>query len=549
MQSQNPESNKSELPSEPSSTKEPSASDIITPAGIPEATPAGIPEATPAGIPDGIPEATPEPSPAATSPVRTVPFSGEEVPSRYEWNPDSGIATVQDALAIVTPVNESIQIIGHPALPDPNASLKLFLVKSSGDPFEQQDLARLIPPGDIAIAVGGYYPELHENEIPHKRNIGHACLAVGVEREVEQQVNGQLTMVKQQGVMTINNPQTYLKGAFEGGGYGCFFMQKINFPTGTTPEEVLAYEKNIVTMMAIANTFIPFADSNFNGNDPLGIHNQEKVREAGEKLILAVYGDPKAISWLRESRNTAYCAELVSAGINIGTTTLLTKTFIEQLRQRLAEQNGEDNYPDLYDVVRQRINSREVLRGNDNPNIKYVSIGVVKDGLDLQPITQRFPNADRSGTGLAFMYYDFADIAYGSIRDTYPRKKLDGLSGEALDKVRAYNAVLAKVQIEAFRQTAERFKQLAKLPPATEAAFNTYVTEEVLPAIDKVYPSEAEHDAEFTKLVQKGKQFTPTGPNGEGMFIPPDLYLLPTTGWADVYNAGVAFFKPYLRPR
>ncbi|WP_228035885.1 SDR family NAD(P)-dependent oxidoreductase [Oculatella sp. LEGE 06141] len=74
---------------------------------------------------------------------------------------------------------------------------------------------------------------------------------------------------------------------------------------------------------AIANTFIPFADSNFNGNDPLGIHNQEKVREAGEKLILAVYGDPKAISWLRESRNTAYCAELVSAGINIGTTTLV----------------------------------------------------------------------------------------------------------------------------------------------------------------------------------------------------------------------------------
>ncbi|MBE9182971.1 hypothetical protein IQ268_31020 [Oculatella sp. LEGE 06141] len=200
-------------------------------------------------------------------------------------------------------------------------------------------------------------------------------------------------------------------------------------------------------------------------------------------------------------------------------------------------------------MVRQRINSREVLRGNDNPNIKYVQIGVVKDGLDLQPIIQRFPDTDRSGTGLAFMYYDFSDIAYGSIRDTYPRKKLDGLSGEELEKVRAYNAVVAKVQIEAFKQTAERFKQLAKLPPEVEAAFNTYVTDEVLPAIDKVYPSEAEHDAEFTKLVQKGKQFTPTGPNGEGMFIPPGLYLLPTSGWADVYNAGVAFFKPYLRPR
>ncbi|MBD1867239.1 hypothetical protein H6F95_07980 [Cyanobacteria bacterium FACHB-471] len=471
----------------------------------------------------------------------------EEILPQHEWNPESGFATIKDALAIATPVNDNVRIIGYPALADPNASLKLFLVQSSGDPFEQQDLARLIAPGDIAIAVGGYYPEIHVDEVPHKRNIGHACLAVGVEREVEQLLDGQSTMVKQHGVLTINNPQTYLGGAFEGRGYGCFFIQKFNFPEGTTPEEVAAYKKNVVTMIALANTFIPFAQENFNGKDPLGTHNQEKVREAGEKLILAVYGDQGAITWLSESRNTAYCAELVSAGINLGTTTMLTKATIEQLRQKLAEQNGEDKYPDLYEVVSHRINSREVLQTNDNQNLQYVEIGMIDEKLNLQPVTQRFPDADQSGTGLAFMYYDFADIAYGSIRDTYPRKQIDGLSGEELEQAKAYNTIVSEVQVKAFEQVAEKFKQLANLPPDTEAKFDIYVNDEVLPALKRVYDSEAEHDAVFTELFQKGKQFTPTGPNGEGMFTPPDLYLLPTKGWAEVYTAGVAFFEPNLK--
>lgn len=470
----------------------------------------------------------------------------EEVLPQYEWNPESGFASVKDALAIATPIDDNVRIIGYPALADPNASLKLFLVQSSGDPFEQQDLARLIAPGDVAIAVGGYYPEIHVDEVPHKRNIGHACLAVGVEREVEQLIDGQSTVVKQRGVMTINNPQTYLSGAFEGRGYGCFFIQKFNFPKGTTPEEVVAYKRNIVTMTVIANTFIPFAQ-NFNGGDPLGTYNQEKVRELGEKLILAVYGDQGAIAWLAENRNTAYCAELVSAGINLGTTTLLTKATIEQLRQKLVEQNGEDKYPDLYERVSHRINSREVLQTNRNANMQYVEIGMLDEHLSLQPITQRFPDADQSGTGLAFMYYDFADIAYGSIRDTYPRKKLDGLSDEELEQTKAYNAIVSEVQVKAFEQVAEKFKQLANLPPDTEAKFDIYVNDEVLPALKRVYDSEAEHDAVFTELFQKGKQFTPTGPNGEGMFTPPDLYLLPTKGWAEVYTAGVTFFEPNLK--
>jgi hypothetical protein len=488
------------------------------------------------------PEAVP---PEAVPPEEDSPEAVLPQDAQYEWNPESGYATVKEALAIATPVNETVRIVGYPALVDPDAPLKLFLLQSSGDPFAQQDLARLITPGDIAIAVGGYYPNIHENEIPHKRNIGHACLAVGVEREVAASAGQSAS--KQQGVMTINNPQSYLSGAFEGRGYGCFFMQKFNFPDGTTPEEAIAYKKNIITMTVLANTFIPFAQNDFNGRDPLGIHNQEKVREAGEKLILAVYGDQAAIDWLSQSQNTAYCAELVSAGINLGTTTILSKATIEQLRQKLADQLGEDKYPDLYEVVSQRIQSRAVLQGNDNPNIKYVQIGMVDDALNLQPITQRFPDADQSGTGLAFMYYDFADIAYGSIRDTYPRKKIDGLSGEELEQARAHNAIVSEVQIQAFKQTAERFKELANLSPEIEAAFDVYVNDEVLPAIKKVYPSEEEHKATFTQLIQKGRQFTPTGPNGEGMFTPPDLYLLPTKGWADVYTAGVGFFESHLR--
>ena len=495
-------------------------------------------------------ETSPSPNPPSTTPSpnldAAIASAQLDIERSYEWNPESGFATAKEALAIVTPLPDGGQIVGYPALLDPAAELQLFQVQLSDDPFKQTNLARLIPPGEIAIIVCGYYPDLHFQEIPHKRNIGHVCLAVGVERTVNTVVQRQLVRKKEAGVMTINNPQDYLGGCFDDPSYGCFFVQKIKFPDGITPSEEIAYKKNIVTMMALANTFIPFAQNNFNGGDPLGIHNLERVQEAGEKLILAIYGDEAAIRWLQEGRNTAYCAELVSAGINTGTATVLTKDFIQQLRQKLAERTGEDKYPDLYEVVSQRINSGEFLQDNENPNFQYVRLGMVDEGVNLQPLTVRVPEADKSGTGLAFMYYEFTDIAYASIRDTYPRQDLAGLEGAERQAAMEYNTKVAQVQVQAFQKAAINFKQLAELDQPTEAAFDAYIENEVTPALSKLYASKAERDAEMEALVKKGRVFTPTGPNGEGMFIPPDLYLMPTTGWADLNTVGIAFFPEHL---
>ena len=483
---------------------------------------------------------------ANLSPISLSSEPAQGVTPRYTWKAQSRYMTAQDALAIVTSLPDGTQIVGHPTLIDSEAELQLFQVKSSGDPFEQKDLARLLPPGEIAIVACAYYPNIRQNEIPHKRNVGHAGLAVGIEREVAQQVNGQVLQTKQQGVMTINNPQSYLGGAFAGGGYGSFFIQRLKFPVGITSQEKAAYKKNIVTMTALANTYIPFAQENFNGNDLLGIHNEAGIQEAGEKLILAVYGDENARQWLRESRNTAYCAELVSAGINTGTTTILSKAYIEALREKLAAQYGEDRYPDLYAKVSDRINRKTFLTANTNQNLQYVdTIGMVEDDIDLQPINQRFPDADQSGTGLAFMYYEFSDIAYGSIHDTYPRQETEGLEGEELQAARVYNQKVAHVQVIAFQKAAEKFKEIANLEAPIAAAFNDYV-DEVVTALGKIYESTAERDHIMTLLVEKGRQFTPTGPNGEGMFIPPDLYLMPTQGWANLENIGICFYPENL---
>lgn len=508
----------------PTSTDSETSETPATPAtpAAPEIPAAPVPSETPAPV---IPSTVPT---GITSPVT----------SQYRWNPDSGYPTAKDALAIVTPLPDGTQVVGHPTLVDPEAEILLFQVQPSSDPFQQTDLARLIAPGEMAIVACAYYPEIHQNEVPHKRNVGHAGLAVGVERMRDGQ--------RDVGVMTINNPQTYLGGAFRGGGYGSFFIQRLKFPDDITPAEKAAYEKNIVTLTALANTYIPFAQQNFNGNDPLGIHNAAKIEEAGEKLILAVYGDEAAQQWLRESRNTAYCAELVSAGINTGTTTVLTKRYIDQLQAKLATAAEEDRYPNLYETVRDRINSRAFLSDNMNPNLRYVNLGMVDEGIDLQPINQRCPDADQSGTGLAFMYYEFSDIAYRSIRDTYPRKEVAALSGEELSAAQAHNAQVAQVQILAFRQAAEKFKGLANLDSTTEAAFDSYA-DEVVTVLEKVYASEAERDQVMAGLVQQGRQFTPTGPNGEGMFIPPDLYLMPTEGWADLENVGICFYPENLQ--
>ncbi|HEY9889929.1 MAG TPA: hypothetical protein V6D02_16105, partial [Candidatus Obscuribacterales bacterium] len=492
------------------------------------------PEATSTEVP-------PTPIEVATTTTEAEAIAPAPVAPRYRWRARDRYATAKDAFAIVTPLPDGSQVVGHPALADPDAELALFQVKSSGDPFQQTDLARLLPPGQIAIVACAYYPNLHQNEIPHKRNVGHAGLAVGVERPADGQ-SGEST---QRGVMTINNPQTYLGGSFAGGGYGSFFIQRLKFPATITPQEQAAYEKNILTMTALANTFIPFAQENFNGSDPLGIHNEAKIHEAGDKLILAVYGDEAAQQWLRESQNTAYCAELVSAGINTGTTTILSRRYIEALRQKLAAEQGVDRYPDLYDKVSDRINRKTFLAGNANRNLQYVPLGMVDEAIDLRPIQERCPEADQSGTGLAFMYYEFSDIAYGSIRDTYPRQSLTGLTGAALQTAQAHNALVAQVQITAFKQAAEKFKGLANLDAPTTQAFNRYV-DEVAATLARPYESEAERHQTMSLLVQQGRRFTPTGPNGEGMFIPPDLYLLPTTGWAAVENIGVCFFPENL---
>ena len=197
----------------------------------------------------------------------------------------------------------------------------------------------------------------------------------------------------------------------------------------------------------------------------------------------------------------------------------------------------------------ERINTGKFLQDNQNPNLQYVRLGMVDEGVNLQPLTVRFPEADKSGSGLAFMYYEFTDIAYGSIRDTYPRQDLAGLEGAERQAAIEYNTQVAQVQVKAFQQAAAKFKQLAELDQPTEAAFDAYVENEVAPALRKLYPSKAERDAEMEVLIKKGRVFTPTGPNGEGMFIPPDLYLMPIEGWANVSNAGIGFFPEHLRER
>lgn len=498
----------------------------------PVSTPAASAPTSPTAAPRRTPTTSRPHRPAA--PAATTPAF---VQSRYHWKPSADHPTVRDAFAIKTLLPNGSSAVAYPAL-ETDAPIRLFQVQLSGDPFVQHDLSRLLPPGEMAIAVCGYYPELHHDEIPHKRNIGHAGLAVGVRKKGNP---------SQTGVLTLNNPQTYLSGGFNNSGYGCFFFQRLEFPEGITEAEKKAYQKNIITMTAIANTFIPFAEGNFNGQDPLGIYNIDKVKEAGNQLILATYGDPEAIAWLKQGKNTAYCAELVSAGINIGANVVLTRAYIEQLQRSLAQQHGEDRYPNLYEVVKQKIESGRVLERNTNPNKAHLELGMVDPAVDLKPLCDRAPNSDRSGTGLAFMYYDFTDIAYGSIRDTYPRKDLAGLSGQALAEATEYNEGIAQIQVFAFQQIADKFKQLANLDATTSAAFDAYVQQDVLPALGKVYPSSAERNAIMKEVINKGKRFTPTGPNGEGMFIPPDLYLRPTTGWAKLTNLGISFFPEHLQ--
>jgi hypothetical protein len=209
------------------------------------------------------------------------------------------------------------------------------------------EVAKSVKPGDVYIYVKGHRPEHRfiDTRDPRaadpnamkehfKLQNTHISIAVGVKH-----ANGKA------GAITLNNPQSYQNGRFGSKTYGGIFVKPV-MPKYLTGRQQKGFMNNIRNMIAGFNAVSDFP-GDYNGGDPLGVHNPKEVRKAVANMILAIAGKgasarsadvqsgsvaAKARQWFKDPKNQIYCAELAFVGMSAGMIVPLNWSGVKNLK-------------------------------------------------------------------------------------------------------------------------------------------------------------------------------------------------------------------------
>lgn len=278
------------------------------------------------------------------------------------------------------------------------------------DETDQKDLVRFIYPGEFAIAIKHRCPKPSLKPFEQiKLQCPHIQVAIGVDWKGERRV------------ISISAPQLYHQqkdssrkhlGLFGSENYPSIFI-KPKFPDSLPIRLKRLYVDNIRTWLIIANTFTVFPGRNaYNGQDPLTTTDLEKVKEVGDKLLLALTGNSPAEKWLADPLNQVYCGELAHIALNLGIHFPLNKTTLGKK---------------LYEPVKQAIESKEFLDKNKNQYVRRVQLQLAPE--TLQPITEYIkPSSDNAETAfdplLAIQPFTMMEILEKYIQRTIPGEVL-----------------------------------------------------------------------------------------------------------------------------
>ena len=453
------------------------------------------------------------------------------------------------------------------------------VVDAAGQKVFQGDgeLARFFAPGQIGYAIKHHRPEKRTLDFgalaaggasasalkeDMKLQDTHIELVVGVRRPLgDAMVNG---------VITLNNPQTYQDGRFGDEVYSMVFVRP-DYPDYAPGETHGAFNDNIRTMMLGFNAVSSFP-GDYNGGDPLAASTPEKLRDHVRQMILAVAGEGSVASdaraFFKTQQNMIYCAELAHVATSAGIMVPLNRAGL--VDSGLVDAATFDRFARLV-ADHNAGNSTPFTELNRNPLAAHVTGTMAPDSL--KPMAEY--GAPEEQSKLAFRPLTMAEIVEGFLKTHIPRND-PRLGGEALAPVQAavlqamkpglYEAMgmddglfqsmvtrsqdriasmeedLADPELSDARRTGVQAEIDAERGRLTEAeaqlaglAQKRAVVDQVFQAVLQVVATEhADYDAFRTALApvmaQARQLVGPRDDSGTGYFVPPSALHLVALG-------------------
>jgi hypothetical protein len=390
---------------------------------------------------------------------------------------------------------------------------------AAGKVFERgdQEIAKVFKPGQIGIALKNHRPEKHVVDLNEadaanmkedfKLQDTHIELVVGVE-EAEHGMPG---------AITLNNPQNYENGAFGNAIYSMIFFRPM-LPEYAAASEAEYTANSLLALVGFnATTNFP---GDYNGGDPLGAKNPEKLGIYVDQMVRAIAGDTDAKEWFQTDENQVYCAELAFVALNAGILTPLNRTFMEPrvgaevwasfVEQVEIHNRGVDEFQETGSISEE--NTSNFLAFNENKRAGMIRLPEISD--DLRPVADLNP-ADAGK--MAFQAMTMSDIVREFMRTHIPREKL----GEPLAPVQG--AILAKMKPGLFE--AMKMDDMPDTDPRKIAVSQLF--DQIVEVVSTQFASYEEFQKNIEPFMQKAREITGPRPGdeiGEGLFVPPSLY-------------------------
>ena len=317
------------------------------------------------------------------------------------------------------------------------------VVDAAGSPIGQGDreLARFYPPGAIGYAIKHHRPEKRTLDFAALGGGGasadalkedmklqdtHIELVVGVRRPL----GGSGEMVD--GVVTLNNPQTYQQGRFGNAGYSMVFV-KPRLPDYAPADTHAAFTDNIRTMMVAFNAVSKFP-GDYNGGDPLAASTPDRVREHVRRMVLAVAGEDaertESRAWFTKQENMIYCAELAHVSTSAGLLVPLSHAGL--VDGGLVSEATFGRFVALIEA-HDRGESTPFTELNDSPHARLVEMTLAPESLKPLP---EYSSDSSELQRIAFRPLTMVEIVEGFLKTHIPRND-PRLGGEALAPLQA----------------------------------------------------------------------------------------------------------------
>jgi hypothetical protein len=397
---------------------------------------------------------------------------------------------------------------------------------ASGATFKygDQEVAKVFKPGDIGIGLKSHRQQHRVVDLnasdasamkeDFKLQDTHIELVVGVEKAEHGKA----------GAITLNNPQNYENGRFGDAGYAPIFLRP-EYPA-YAKSKAAEYQANSLIALLGFNAVTNFP-GDYNGGDPLGARNPEKLREYVDQMVRAIGGDETAREWFAAEENQVYCAELAFLALSAGIIVPINAaTMVPRVGQaawdKFAEQvtihnRGVDEFQSTGNISDQNLSN--FVKFNENKLSRLIRVTLAADSL--KPMAQLAPNKTEAAKLLAYRPMTMADIVRQFMRTHLPRKQL----GESLAPVQG--AVLAKMKPGLIESMG--MDQLPASDPKRVAVEQLF--DKIVAVVKKKHTSYDAFQTALEPLMQQANAAVgPRGDSGEGLFTPPSLFHVVAQG-------------------